>query len=341
LPIQYLAVYGDFSVSLVVALYRPVPAVVGPCLTAPATERGRHCTPHHRLQPPNGWERRASWPYLIGQLTAQRSSPRSQHRRVCVIQRPALTTTSFISRDNSYNPKQNTRILATTPNRTIRSLLVLNALRPIVNPHPTGFHGSTPNPDHPESQTPAAPSRPSHATMAFLILVIGDLHIPDRAFDIPAKFKKLLAPGKIAQTLCLGNLTDKATYEYLRTMAPDLKIVKGRMDVEATSLPLTQVVTHGAVRIGFLEGFTLVSSEPDVLLAEANRLDVDVLCWSGGTHRFECFEYMDKFFVNPGSATGAFTTNWALPEKEGGEEEEVVPSFCLMDVSGRWITTDW
>ncbi|KAM7190535.1 putative vacuolar protein sorting-associated protein [Rhypophila sp. PSN 637] len=167
--------------------------------------------------------------------------------------------------------------------------------------------------------------------MAFLILVIGDLHIPDRALDIPAKFKKLLAPGKIAQTLCLGNLTDKATYEYLRTMAPDLKIVRGRMDVEATSLPLTQVVTHGSVRIGFLEGFTLVSSEPDLLLAEANKLDVDVLCW-GGTHKFECFEYMDKFFVNPGSATGAFTTSWGL------EEEEVVPSFCLMDVQGISLT---
>ncbi|KAM7220467.1 putative vacuolar protein sorting-associated protein [Rhypophila decipiens] len=167
--------------------------------------------------------------------------------------------------------------------------------------------------------------------MAFLILVIGDLHIPDRALDIPAKFKKLLAPGKIAQTLCLGNLTDKATYEYLRTMAPDLKIVRGRMDVEATSLPLTQVVTHGSVRLGFMEGFTLVSSEPDLLLAEANKLDVDVLCW-GGTHKFECFEYMDKFFVNPGSATGAFTTSWGL------EEEEVVPSFCLMDVQGISLT---
>ena len=140
------------------------------------------------------------------------------------------------------------------------------------------------------------------------------------------QFKKLLAPGRIGQTLCLGNLTDKHTYEYLRTVAPDLKIVKGRLDVEAASLPLTQVVTHGSVRVGFLEGFTLVSSEPDVLLAEANRLDVDVLCW-GGTHRFECFEYMDKFFVNPGSATGAYSTGWA---KDG---EEMVPSFCLMDVS--------
>ncbi|WDK09562.1 phosphodiesterase [Colletotrichum graminicola] len=161
--------------------------------------------------------------------------------------------------------------------------------------------------------------------MAFLILVIGDLHIPDRALDIPPKFKKLLAPGKIGQTLCLGNLTDKHTYEYLRTIAPDLKIVKGRFDVEATSLPLTQVVTHGSLRIGFLEGFTLVSNEPDLLLAEANKLDVDVLCW-GGTHKFDAFEYMDKFFVNPGSATGAFTASW------GKDGEEPVPSFCLMDV---------
>lgn len=98
--------------------------------------------------------------------------------------------------------------------------------------------------------------------------------------------------------------------------------------MEATSLPLTQVVAHGSLRIGFLEGFTLVSNEPDLLLAEANKLDVDVLCW-GGTHRFECFEYMDKFFVNPGSATGAFSTGWGTAE---GEDGEVVPSFCLMDV---------
>ncbi|TWU74073.1 Vacuolar protein sorting-associated protein 29 [Metarhizium rileyi] len=167
--------------------------------------------------------------------------------------------------------------------------------------------------------------------MAFLILVIGDLHIPDRALDIPPKFKKLLAPGKIGQTLCLGNLTDRHTYDYLRSITPDLKIVKGRNDVEATSLPLTQVVTHGSIRIGFLEGFTLVSSEPDLLLAEANRLDVDVLCW-GGTHKFDAFEYMDKFFVNPGSATGAFLNSW------GGVDEDPTPSFCLMDVQGISLT---
>jgi len=62
------------------------------------------------------------------------------------------------------------------------------------------------------------------------------------------------------------------------------------------------------------------------LLAEANKLDVDVLCW-GGTHRFDAYEYGDKFFVNPGSATGAFSTRWLA------EGEDLVPSFCLMDVS--------
>jgi vacuolar protein sorting-associated protein 29 len=127
--------------------------------------------------------------------------------------------------------------------------------------------------------------------------------------------------------LCLGNLTDKTTYEYLRSISPDLKIVKGRFDSDATSLPLSQVVTHGSLRIGFLEGFTVVApTEADLLLAEANKLDVDVLCW-GGTHRFDAYEYMDKFFVNPGSATGAMATGWAA------EGEEMVPSFCLMDVS--------
>lgn len=88
---------------------------------------------------------------------------------------------------------------------------------------------------------------------------------------------------------------------------------------------------HGSLRVGFLEGFTLVSPEPDLLLAEANRLDVDVLCW-GGTHRFDAFEYQDKFFVNPGSATGAMDLGTGL------EGEGVTPSFCLMDVQGISLT---
>lgn len=55
-------------------------------------------------------------------------------------------------------------------------------------------------------------------------------------------------------------------------------------------------------------------------------MDVDVLLW-GGTHRFEAYEMEGKFFVNPGSATGALGTGW------WADGEEPVPSFVLMDVS--------
>jgi vacuolar protein sorting-associated protein 29 len=58
----------------------------------------------------------------------------------------------------------------------------------------------------------------------------------------------------------------------------------------------------------------------------ARQMDVDVLLW-GGTHRFEAHEMEGKFFINPGSATGAMTTSW------WPETEDPTPSFVLMDVS--------
>lgn len=63
-----------------------------------------------------------------------------------------------------------------------------------------------------------------------LILVIGDLHIPSRSSSLPAKFQKLLVPGKIQQTICTGNITDRETYDFLRSVSPDIHIVKGDFD---------------------------------------------------------------------------------------------------------------
>lgn len=141
------------------------------------------------------------------------------------------------------------------------------------------------------------------------------------------QFKKLLTPGKIGQILCLGNLTDRDTFEFLRQIAPDLQLVKGDFDVDSPNLPLSKVVTHGSLRIGFTHGHTIIPpGDADSLLIAARQMDVDVLLW-GGTHKFEAYELEGRFFINPGSATGAFTTAGGL-----GEEEQT-PSFCLMDVS--------
>lgn len=124
----------------------------------------------------------------------------------------------------------------------------------------------------------------------------------------------------------MGNLKDKETFDYLRQVAPELHIVKGDYDVDTPNLALSKVVQHGNMRLGFTHGHTVIpQGDADALLIAARQMDVDVLLW-GGTHKFEAYELEGKFFVNPGSATGAFSTNW------GASDEELVPSFCLMDV---------
>lgn len=63
-----------------------------------------------------------------------------------------------------------------------------------------------------------------------LVLIVGDLHLPLRAANLPLKFRKLLVPGKIQQVICTGNVCDRETWDYLRTVAPDVKGVKGDFD---------------------------------------------------------------------------------------------------------------
>lgn len=63
-----------------------------------------------------------------------------------------------------------------------------------------------------------------------LVLVLGDLHIPHRCGSLPAKFKKLLVPGRIQHILCTGNLVAKDSFDYLKTLANDVHIVRGDFD---------------------------------------------------------------------------------------------------------------
>ena len=73
-----------------------------------------------------------------------------------------------------------------------------------------------------------------------LVLVLGDLHIPHRASALPAKFKKLLVPGRIQHILCTGNLCTKETLDYLKTLASDVHVVRGDFE-ENTAYPEQKV----------------------------------------------------------------------------------------------------
>ncbi|KAF7722704.1 Vacuolar protein sorting-associated protein 29 [Apophysomyces ossiformis] len=156
-----------------------------------------------------------------------------------------------------------------------------------------------------------------------LVLVIGDLHIPHREHDLPVKFKKLLVPGKIQQIICTGNICDKETLDYLKTIAGDIAVVKGDFD-EA-------MITHGNIRIGVLHGHQIIPwGDKESLDITARQMEVDVLL-TGHTHKFEAFENNGRFFINPGSATGAYS---ASPDVS-----DPIPSFVLMDVQNSTVVT--
>ncbi|XP_027517355.1 vacuolar protein sorting-associated protein 29-like, partial [Corapipo altera] len=162
---------------------------------------------------------------------------------------------------------------------------------------------------------------------AELVLVLGDLHIPHRCSALPVKFKELLVPGRIQHILCTGNLCTKESYDYLRTLAGDIHVVRG--DLENLNYPEKKVVTVGQFRIGLIHGHQVIPWGDAASLALLQRqLDVDILI-SGHTHRFEAFEYEKKFYINPGSATGAYS---AL-------ERNITPSFVLMDIQASTAVT--
>lgn len=90
-----------------------------------------------------------------------------------------------------------------------------------------------------------------------MVLVIGDFHIPHRAYDLPAKFRKLLVPNKIQHVLCMGNLCTEETMEYLKSLASDVHCVRGDFD-EGLNFPDVKVVNVGHFRIGLTHGHQFV-----------------------------------------------------------------------------------
>ncbi|KAG7887182.1 hypothetical protein KL936_004703 [Ogataea polymorpha] len=163
-----------------------------------------------------------------------------------------------------------------------------------------------------------------------LILAIGDLHIPERAVDIPHKFKKLLQPtGKIQQVLCLGNVTNsQSTLEFLKSLSLDFQMVKGDLDLDY-NLPLSLVFSHDKLKVGLVNGFQIVpKADPLSLLSQARLMDVDILIY-GSTHKVEAYTLDGRFFVNPGSATGAFSTS-----KMDQEDVDTVEAY-LAEMSGK------
>ncbi|OHT06932.1 Vacuolar protein sorting-associated protein 29 [Tritrichomonas foetus] len=157
-----------------------------------------------------------------------------------------------------------------------------------------------------------------------LVLLIGDLHIPYRAHEILKVFREHLQPGKIHQILCTGNVCIKSELDYLRTICNEIVVVKGEYDEEGISSTEQTVLTIGGFKVGLISSYSVFPITDQSRLALKQReLDVDILV-HGGTHQADASVYDNCFYLNPGSATGAYIS----------EDPHPTPSFILLNVQG-------
>ena len=83
----------------------------------------------------------------------------------------------------------------------------------------------------------------------------------------------------------------------------------------------------GDLKFGLVHGHTVIPwGDINSLGMVQRQMDVDVLI-SGHTHEFRTYAYEDKLLINPGSATGAYSS----------KESSTTPSFCLFDVDASKV----
>ena len=156
-----------------------------------------------------------------------------------------------------------------------------------------------------------------------LVLVVGDMFVPQRSPDISEKFKSILIPNKIQHVLSLGNIGSRESYDWLKSLSNDFHAVKG--DYDDGELPEKKVVQIGEFKIGMIHGHQVLPwGDIDALTNVQRELGCDILL-SGHTHQISIQAKDKKFYINPGSISGSFSHLIADPS----------PSFVLMVLQGE------
>jgi vacuolar protein sorting-associated protein 29 len=161
-----------------------------------------------------------------------------------------------------------------------------------------------------------------------LILVIGDLHIPHRKLSLPEQFIQLLKSGKVHKIFITGNLCTPDQYSWLKSLCPDVVCVVGDADDGLQDVKESVVQTVGSFRIGLIHGHQILPwGDPERLGSVGRELGVDILI-TGQTHVASVTTYEGILYLNPGSATGAYSSTSPFS----------VPSFLILDVKKDQLT---
>jgi len=149
---------------------------------------------------------------------------------------------------------------------------------------------------------------------AELILIMGDVHIPNRIDSIPNDVKELLNAnkGKFSRILCTGDFGTIESYEYFKSLLPKSKewnfnCVKTDFQETKLSFPATLSLKSNGYKIGIINGYQIVPwGDLTALSALSKQMECDIMI-SGFTHLRGVFHFEGKWFINPGTITGAFS----------------------------------
>ena len=156
-----------------------------------------------------------------------------------------------------------------------------------------------------------------------LVLVVGDMFVPQKSQDIDPQFKTILIPNKLQHVLSLGNIGSRESYDWLKSLSNDFHSVKG--DFDEGDMPEKKLVTIGEFKIGMIHGHQVLPwGNIESLSSIQRQLDCDILL-SGNTHEIDVKVADNKLYINPGSISGAFSNCVADPS----------PSFVLMVLQGQ------
>ena len=139
-----------------------------------------------------------------------------------------------------------------------------------------------------------------------LVLLVSDLFIPLKTSDIYSQFKSILLPNKIQHIICLGNIGNQQTFDWLHSLSNDFHVIKGDYDINR-NFPDRKAIQIGNFRIGIIHGHQIIPMGDLEILSNIQReLDCDILV-SGYTHQLSVNTKENKLYINPGSLTGALS----------------------------------
>lgn len=139
------------------------------------------------------------------------------------------------------------------------------------------------------------------------ILVVGDINIPTKAFQIPIQFREIFHPRRISHVILTGNVTSAGTVSFLKTIKSDIHAVRGPYD--ETSYPDVDTRNYCGYNISVINGSQCMPMGNSAQLSKfAKVYDSEIICSGCGWRPF--VGMVDNVLVvKPGSLTGSIKEN--------------------------------